>query len=222
MILKVENLSIQLRNNTIVKDISFSVERGEAVALLGPIGSGKTTLIRSILRFVKPSSGTITVDGKAFYIPANTSIYPTTTGIHLCHLSSCNPTHLQLLSRQWHIPTDKVLTHLSEGERKSLFWAVAMSTGATLILADEPWQGIDVERRMYIKQHITQWLTDNKSLLIASHELWEIEKTVDKVIFIKNGSIIKQGYLDELKADMHMTLEEMYTEICGVIKHEAV
>ncbi len=220
--LDVKNVWVKIGKREILKDVSFHVDKGSLTAFLGPIGSGKTTTIRTILKLLKPYKGTISLDGKAFYIPQNTLIYPSITGYNICYIAGSHANTFNKLCSIWKIPCNKPIHAISEGQRRLIFWAAALSSDADIILADEPWQGIDLPRVKALREYMIQWVSDGKSILMASHQIYEVEKIADTVIFINNGEIILQGNLEELKEHRGQTLEQMYMHLFGGEYYEAV
>ncbi|GEM_PF-1849929 len=213
--LNVNDIWVKLGKKNILKGISFQVNSSSLCAMLGPIGSGKTTTIRTILRLIKPYKGTISLDGKAFYIPQTTLIYPSITGHNICYIAGCQEDTFNKLCNIWEIPCSIPIHNISEGQRRLIFWAAALSSDADIILADEPWQGIDLPRIKALREHMIQWVSDGKSILMASHQIYEVEKIADTVIFINDGEIVLQGNMEDLKEHRSQTLEQIYMDLFG-------
>ena len=217
-ILLVENITKSINKKSIVKDISFSIDKGEILGFLGPNGAGKSTTLRMIVGLSKPTSGKIEICGHSItenYIKAMSNIgsiiegpdlYNYMSGIdNLKMLASMNNgigekdinNIVELVELQNRI-NDKVNTY-SLGMKQRLGLAQALINNPKLLILDEPTNGLDPsginEFRNIVKNLAKE---KNISVLVSSHLMSEIELMCDKVSIIKNGTIVKNGRVKEL------------------------
>ena len=199
-----------------VDDLSFAVEPGRITGFLGPNGAGKTTTLRMLLGLVHPTSGTATIDGAAYRDLADplgtvgaaleaTSFHPGRTGRD----------HLRVLAAAARIPDTRVdemlaLTGIpafarrragaySMGMRQRLGLAAALLGDPRVLILDEPANGLDPEGIRWLRGFLRHLSADQgKTILVSSHLLQEVEQTVDDVVIIANGVLVRQGTMAEL------------------------
>ncbi len=205
----VKNIHVKIGRKKILQDISFEVHPGMVVAILGPMGSGKTTLLRTLVGLIPPYKGQVKRSVIPFYIPAQ-RIIPPASPYTLCDFVSCSYDKLKILCRKWNIDPHRRIHTLSEGEWKMAMWAVALASQRPIIVADEPWQGMDMEGREMVRNQIIDWIFTGNSLVLASHLLWEVERIADYIVLLNNGKITLSGELDNLKTLYKGNLEIIY------------
>lgn len=209
-ILKLENVTKQIRGKTIIEGLSFEIPRGEIFGFLGPNGAGKTTTIRMIVGLMSITEGNIWIEGvnvKTDFeqamnhvgaIVENPEFYKFMSGYrNLLHFSRMVPgitshrimevVHLVGLQNRIH---DKVKTY-SLGMRQRLGVAQALLHKPSLLILDEPTNGLDPagirELRDYLRELVRE---ENISVLVSSHLLSEMELMCDRVAIIQNGKLV--------------------------------
>ncbi|MGL5755502.1 MAG: ABC transporter ATP-binding protein [Paraclostridium sp.] len=205
-IIKISNLQKQYNNNTVLKNISFEIEKGTIFALLGTNGAGKTTTLECMEGIRKFSSDQISINGKI--------------GVQL--QSSSLPEHikcieaLNLFAKWNHTSIDMNLAYrlglknilnkqykeISTGQKRRLHLALAMTGNPDIIFLDEPTAGLDVEGRVSLHKEISKLKSEGKTIVIASHDMAEVESLCDKLIILNNGEIAFNGNMNELKSNM--------------------
>ncbi len=219
---EVNKLDVRVNGKLIIRDISFYLSPGNCLSIIGPVGAGKTTLLRTIAGLIKPISGIIFKPKNYFYIPQNTLIYPSFSAIGICKFIQCDIEHMKVLANEWNVPLDRKLTELSEGTRRAIFWILASLSNPQLIIADEPWQGTDLWLRELIRNEMINLLSQDKIIILASHELWEIEKICSHIMILHRGTAVMFEELDILKETKRQNLESIYLEVIGGEKDENV
>ena len=204
-----KNIHVKIGRKKILQDISFEVHPGMALAILGPMGSGKTTLLRTLAGLIHPYKGQVKRSVIPFYIPSH-RIVPPASPYTLCDFVSCSREKLKRFCMKWQIDPHRRIHTLSEGEWKLAMWAVALASPHPIIVADEPWQGMDMEGREMLRKHLIDWVFDGNSLILASHLLWEVERIADQIIVLNKGKVITGGELDTLKTQYKGNLETIY------------
>jgi ABC-2 type transport system ATP-binding protein len=198
-----------------VDNLSFTVEPGTVTGFLGPNGAGKTTTLRCLLGLVTPNAGGSTIGGR----PYSELHTPATTVGALLEASSFHPartarSHLRVYCTVSGLPTrraDEVLDLVgltgaanrkvkgfSMGMRQRLGLAAALLGDPQVLILDEPANGLDPEGIVWLRQFLRQLAGQGRTILVSSHVLSEVEQTVDSIVIINNGRLVRQGTLAEL------------------------
>jgi len=203
-----------------VKQISFSIGKGEVVALLGPNGAGKTTTMRMLTGFYEPTAGTATVGGhdvqtdrKAVqsligYLPESASSYPDMLVSEFLHFIaesrnlSAEATERGIdkavkvtdLTKYLYSP----IMHLSKGYKQRVGLAAALLHDPQVLILDEPTSGLDPNQINEIRQLIRD-LSKEKTIILSTHILKEVEDTCERAIIIADGRIVLDEKLDKIQ-----------------------
>ena len=214
---------------TAVDHVNMRLDDGKVYAMLGPNGSGKTTLMKMIAGLIKPTSGTITMDGNMLdtqskahiaYMPTESYFYPYMTIKDIVafykdfYKDFSEPVFYDLLARMGLQFSDKV-KNMSTGMLAKLKIAVALSRDAGLIMLDEPLNGIDILAREVIINAIIANAGGNRTIVISSHLVDELENIVNGALFMKNGQLVLAGDADKLRDANRKSLVELYKEVYG-------
>ncbi|MCT8139263.1 ABC transporter ATP-binding protein [Anaerobacillus sp. CMMVII] len=227
-ILEVINLSKTLGKATIIDDVSFQLKRGEIKGLLGPNGSGKTTMLKLIVGLLKPTKGRVSIGGydiqadyekaigKLGAVVENPELYEylsgydnlqqyrrMTPGVSEARLEEV----VELLGMSDYID-DKVATY-SLGMLQRLGLAQALLHQPDILLLDEPTNGLDPSGIQDLRKHLKLLSNQGIAILISSHILAEIEMICDSILMIDQGEIIAQGEIDQFREDEHQN--SLYT-----------
>lgn len=218
-ILEAKGLSKTFRNRAAVKDLDLSVQRGQVYGLLGQNGAGKSTLIRMLLGLIFPDKGTITINGQEF-TPRSRQLLAHVGAIIerpdlYNYLSGWDNLRIfAALSRQ-NIPNarlyevlemvglsgrekDKVKTY-SLGMKQRLGIAVALIHNPDILILDEPTNGLDPQGIAEIRKLIQMLsMEQNKTILLSSHLLYEVEQMATHMLILHKGNKIKEGPVKEL------------------------
>ena len=203
MILKVENLSKIYRSGKGVKGVSFDIDNGEILSILGPNGAGKTTTIKCIVGLRKSDSGTIILNGSFSYLPEEKRLYRWAKVSQMIEITKDyvnidEEKVLKILS-DLKIPLSEKVANLSHGQLTSLYLALTLSQKADLYILDEPTWGLDPLSRSYILERIREIPFEGKAVLYTSHIVEDVEKTSDRVLIMKDGEILEEGRIDDIK-----------------------
>jgi ABC-2 type transport system ATP-binding protein len=207
-------------NDFILKVDHLSIEQGSIFGLLGPNGSGKTTLLKLLMGLVHPDQGNIRLLGQdvkdasllienTAYMPENKNLYENMTvaqmlGFARDSLLGWDNDKAQYLNDLFPLNPKKRISTLSYGERTLLYARLIFPKSATLLILDEPTRGLDPLMQNRMLTLIKEESIAGKTVLFSSHQLVEVEETADAVALVKNGSIVLQGNLDDLKADLFL------------------
>ena len=203
---------------TAVKNISFSIKKGEIVALLGPNGAGKTTTLECLEGILDATEGEILIDGlniktsqskirKIMGVQLQSSSLPPTMTVEECLDLFCSYNNVkpskELLKRfQLEELKKKYYGQLSVGQQRRVVLAIAVAHKPKLLILDEPTAGLDIVSRVELHKIIEELKNDDTSILLASHDMAEIEKLADKVVVLLKGEIAKEGTPEEISHSM--------------------
>ena len=214
----VDRLTKQFGQLTAVNDLSFTVEPGRITGFLGPNGAGKTTTLRMLLGLVRPSSGTATIGGKRYAdIPHPQRVVGSALEATNFHPGRSGRNHLRVLADTAGVGARRVDEMLelvgipaaarrraggySMGMRQRLGLAAALLGDPAVLLLDEPANGLDPEGIRWLRGFLRHLSSEGRTILVSSHMLQEVEQTVDDVVIIANGRLVKQGTMRELHGE---------------------
>ena len=213
---------------TALDGVSLTVEPGRIVGLLGPNGSGKTTLLKLACGLLTPTSGEILVCGQApgspashaqvSYLPERMAVPDWMTAKQLVHFYQDfygdfrQDVAWQMLSDLNIDPALRV-RELSKGTREMVQLILVMSRAAMLYLLDEPIGGVDPATRDYILSTIIANYNPEAAVVISTHLIADVEKLLDQVIFLKNGQLVLQSEVDQLREEKGMSVDALFREV---------
>lgn len=226
-LLQVSSLTKRYGNTTALNGISFELQSGHITGLLGPNGSGKTTLIKIICGLLQPTEGTVTVEGNPVGVESKKviSYLPDTT--YLGKAASVEGTirrfsdfyedfdaqrAYDMLAKLDIDPKSKLRT-LSKGTKEKVQLILVMSRRADLYILDEPIAGVDPAARDYILNTIISNYDENASILISTHLISDVENILDEVIFLKEGEIVRQSTVDDIRSTEGMSVDSLFREV---------
>ena len=221
MTIEIKNLSKQYNNILSVKNISFKINKGSIVGLLGPNGCGKTTTIGMMLGLIKPTSGTVFINGqnienennrtkilekvnfispyvelpKKLTVEENLKVYGKLYGVNnLQDKISDLMKQLNLFEFK-----KRKTGELSSGQKNRVSLAKALINEPEILFLDEPTVSLDPDVGDYIRTYIEGFASKKgTTILLASHNMDEVERLCNEVMMMKNGEIIDKGTCDSL------------------------
>ena len=235
--IEINNLNKKYNNVLAVKNINFKISKGSIVGLLGPNGCGKTTTIGMMLGLIKPTSGTVFVNGqnienenvrtkilekvnfispyvelpKRLTVEENLNVYGRMYGVN-----NLQDKILNLMKELNLLEFKKRKTgELSSGQKNRVSLAKALINDPEILLLDEPTASLDPDVGDYIRTYIENFATKKgATILLASHNMSEVERLCNEVMMMKNGNIIDKGTCKSL-IDKHgrKNLEETFLKI---------
>lgn len=203
----------------VLKGISFSVESGKAMGLLGRNGAGKTTTIRILMDVFHANSGTITLDGKPFdarktqigYLPEERGLYPKKTVmqqlVYLARLRGVNKKDAVAGAEKWlaRLGVDQyknaLLETLSKGNQQKVQLASTLVCDPQLVILDEPFSGLDPVNSQVLKDVIRELIEMGKLVIFSSHQMSYVEEFCDDIVIINDGEVVMEGDLLEIKRE---------------------
>lgn len=214
--IEVKNVSKKFGKTQALKNVSLSFGKGHCIALIGPNGCGKTTLIKSILGLVVPTNGDIFFNGKNInegcayrnnigYMP-QIGRYPENMSIEqvidtIKHLRQSNTQYDEELLNAFNLPAmaDKRMRTLSGGTTQKVSATLAFLFNPDVLILDEPTAGLDPVASEILKEKITKEKEKGKLILITSHLLSELDDLVSEIIFMQEGELVFHKSLEALQ-----------------------
>lgn len=221
-VIEIEKLVVAYdEDKPVLDDFNLGIEKGRMTAFVGPNGAGKSTLIKAILEFVKPITGSITINGKKYaqekkkiaYVPQRGSVdwdFPTTL-YDVVEMGSYG--RVGFLKR---VPkseknrvmeaiekvdmleyVDRQISQLSGGQQQRVFIARALVQDAEIYLLDEPFQGIDKKTEGSIVKILKGLKEEGKTVIVVHHDLQTVPEYFDEVVLI-NRKVIASGKVNEV------------------------
>lgn len=219
MRLEIKNLRKSFSGNEVLHGISFSVESGKALGLLGRNGAGKTTTIRILMDVFKGDSGEILLDGKPFiprnhqigYLPEERGLYPkkkvTEQIVYLATLRGISKKEAKENTKKWLTRLgiaeyeNRKLDTLSKGNQQKVQLAQTLVCNPNIIILDEPFSGLDPVNAQILKNVVSELIADNKIVIFSSHQMSYVEEFCEDIAIINKGNIALSGNLKDIKKE---------------------
>lgn len=227
------NLSKYYGHFAACRDVTFQIRRGEVVAFLGPNGAGKSTTMKLLTGYLAPSTGVARIAGhdmggdrlagaaKLGYLPENGPLYPDMTPRKLLEFfgdargmdRTTRDKRIDVVIDQCRLGAvvGKPIAKLSKGYRQRVGMAQALLHDPEVLILDEPTAGLDPNQIREVRDMIRR-LGENKTILLSTHIMQEVEAMCSRVIFINEGRLRFDGTPADLKSDGH-TLDEKFHEL---------
>lgn len=231
--LEIKDFSLIYPNGTVgAKNVNLTIESGDIFAFIGHNGAGKTTTIKSIVGINNFTSGDILIDGVSIkkepqkakkliaYVPDNPEVYKSLTGLQFINFIGeiYEVKKQDLIDRTTEYATklglidnlnDPISTY-SHGMCQKLVIISALIHSPKLLVLDEPFVGLDPLATYTLKTIMQEFVKNGGAIFFSTHVLEVAEKLCNKVAIIKNGQVIKNGTMDEIKQDK--SLENVFLE----------
>ena len=243
----IENLTKKYGEQKAVNDISFQLKSGEVLGFLGPNGAGKSTTMRIISCFIAPSSGVVYANGKSIFQS------PEEFKLKIGYLPENNPLYLDMFIHDYlafiaavqNVPRNKIesrvkeiisyvglsdekhkkIGELSKGYKQRVGLAQALIHDPEVLILDEPTSGLDPNQIIEIRELIKN-LGKEKTILLSTHILQEVEATCDRIIIINKGKIVADSTPQALQQEMQsgslitfqVETKEAINKVSGMIK----
>lgn len=236
MRLQTENLTKSFGEKQVLKGVSFAVESGRALGLLGRNGAGKTTTIRIIMQVFSPDSGKVLLDGtplhtdrvKIGYLPEERGLYPKKPILEqllyfgkLGGLSKKQAAARaeRLLARLGMAEyRDNRLDTLSKGNQQKIQLVATLITDPDIVILDEPFSGLDPVNAKLLKDLVKEMIAEGKLVLFSSHQMNYIEEFCNDIVILHDGKAVLSGDIGEIKRGFdRRTVEIVTTESNAVM-----
>ena len=223
-LLEIKDLTKSYDKKIALNNINIKIESGKIVGLLGQNGAGKTTLIKLINDLLTPDKGEILVNGKKVgieskkiiaYLPEKTYLNKQMKVVEVLEYfkdfyDDFDLEKAKKLLLDLNLDINQKLSTMSKGMQEKVQLVLVMSRNADLYILDEPLGGVDPATRDYILDTLLSNFKENASVIISTHLISDIERILDEIIFIKDGSVILQSDADSLRNKEHSSIDEIF------------
>ncbi len=234
-IISIKNFKMAFGNTTVIKDLNFTVKRGETFGFLGSNGSGKTTTIRALLGIYQPTGGTLHIDGKPYsvsgdvrlgYLPEERGLYKKESVIDVMTYfgelkgmprDDARTASLAFLDRVK--LSDKAhtrLDRLSGGQQQKVQLGITVMDDPELLILDEPTKGFDPVNRKLLMDIIEEHQAKGATVVMVTHQMEEVERLCDRIILLKDGKAYAYGSIAEVRKKFGgKTLDDIFLTVYG-------
>jgi len=217
MKLELKNIKKSFEEKEVLHGVSFSVESGKALGLLGRNGAGKTTTMRIIMDVFRANEGEVLLDGAKFkpdgsqvgYLPEERGLYPKKVVkeqmMYLAMLRGMTKKEAAKSTQKWlnrlqvSEYTDKKLETLSKGNQQKVQLAATLVGEPEIVILDEPFSGLDPVNSQILKDVITELISEGRIVIFSSHQMSYVEEFCEEIAIINHGDVVLAGNLDEIK-----------------------
>ena len=234
-IVSVEDFTMSFGQNKVIDNLSFEIKRGETFGLLGSNGSGRTTIIRSLLGVYNPSSGKLLVDGQPFsvdgpiklgYLPEERGLYKKEKVIDIMAYFGQLKGMSSEQARSWSLDylkrvelSDKANTRLdklSGGQQQKIQLGITIMADPELLILDEPTKGFDPVNRRLLMSIIEDHQKKGATVIYITHQMEEVERLCDRILLLKNGRAAAYGTVGEVRKRFDgKDLDSIFIQIYG-------
>ncbi|KZL92580.1 ABC transporter ATP-binding protein [Clostridium magnum] len=224
MFIEIENLNFKYKNSKIdtLKNISFSMEKGEILSILGESGGGKSTVLRLIAGLETPSAGRLVIDNKTIF-DSNTFILPEKRGVGMIfqdyalfpHMTVAENINFGLNNFSKKEKEERVVEmlelvnlqglgkryphELSGGQQQRIAIARALAPKLTVLLLDEPFSNLDAHLKAKIREELKVILNKTSiTAIFVTHDREDVKSIADKVVVLKEGVVVKSGKVENV------------------------
>ncbi len=213
--IQIENLDFWYKKGKpVFQKLSLSLKAGHVYGLLGRNGSGKSTLLKAIAGLARPASGKCTVNGISsidrpvsmladlYFLPEEVYVPHLTPAQFLRHTASFYLRfsmadfygHLRVLE----VDPAEVMTNLSFGQQKKVMIAFGLATNSSLLILDEPTNGLDIPSKVQFRKLIASGLDERRCVIISTHQVRDLDSLIDTILILDDHHIVVNKSTDDL------------------------
>lgn len=225
--IEVKNVNKKYGRKQVLKDISFTAEKGEITCLIGINGVGKTTIMKAIMALTPINSGEILMDGekitkesfeKITFIPDTITMLPQMKineafAFMADFYKSWNPQRAEELLQFFKLDPNERIANLSKGNTAKVNMLLGLSLDVDYLLMDEPFSGIDIFSREQIADVFTSHLIEERGVIITTHEISDIEHLIDKAVLMDDGAILREFSVEEVRENEGKSVVDVMREV---------
>jgi ABC-2 type transport system ATP-binding protein len=228
-VIRAEGLSKRYGDTLALDALDLNIEPGEVYGYLGPNGSGKTTTIRLLLGLHRPSGGRARLFGidawrdpvaahrRVAYVAGEPFLWPALTGAETFEFlarvrGGTDAAYRDILVERFRLDSNKKVRALSKGNRQKVQLIAAFASRAELLILDEPTSGLDPLMEVAFRQTVGEARERDQTIFLSSHILSEVEALCDRVGILREGRLIDEGTLEQLR---HLSAQTMDVTFAG-------
>jgi len=226
-LVRITNLTKKYQNKAALSNLNLALESGHIVGLLGPNGSGKTTLIKILTGAIKDFDGAVTICGKdvgpetkamVSYLPDSAYFSPWMSLLDMIELfkdfySDFDEHKCREMLKRLELNEKQKIKTMSKGMIEKFQLCLVMSRKARLYILDEPIGGVDPAARDYILDTILTNYNEDATIFMSTHLISDVERIFDTVIFLREGEIVLQGNIDNIRAEEEKSIDQLFREV---------
>lgn len=227
-IITVNNLSKSYGSHQVLKNISFSFEAGQIIGLLGPNGSGKTSLIKILTGLIHDYQGQVLIGGRKIgpetkarvaYLPEKTYLADWMRCIDAIDYMAdfypdFNKEKALKMMETFNLPLKQKTKTMSKGMQEKLQLLLVMCRNADLYVLDEPLGGVDPAARAFILDTIMKNHSEGSTILLSTHLIYDVEDIFNSVLMIGKGKVLVKAKTEDILASGR-TVEDLFKEVYG-------
>lgn len=236
--IEIQNITFRYssKNVPVFKNFCLQLEQNKVIGLLGENGTGKSTLLYLLMGLLRPSEGRILVDGfdirsrqhkalQQMYIVPEEFVLPQMRFAD--YVAAYRPFYpdfsddiMRRCMEEFHLPLDVRVDQLSMGDKKKVLMSFALATNVRYLLMDEPTNGLDVPSKKQFRKVIATTMTEERTLIIATHQLHDVESLLDHVLILQRSQLLLnesvealcEKYTFDVRSNEALTDDVLYTE----------
>lgn len=198
----------------VFQNFSLQLSENNIYGLLGKNGTGKSTLLYLIAGLLRPSHGTVSIDGilssarrpevlqDLFIVPEEFDMPPMSLDqyvrIHKPFYPNFSQEVLENCLKDFEMPTVMKLQSLSMGQKKKVFMSFALASGTRLLLMDEPTNGLDIPSKMQFRRVVANNMTDDRTLIISTHQVHDVESLLDHILILSQSQLLLDASVGDI------------------------
>lgn len=215
------------RKHKVLSEFSHELSGGGIYGLLGKNGTGKSTMLYLMTGLLRPQSGRVTVDGTnaalrdpamladMFIVPEEYNLPEVSLNQYVKAIAPLYPNFshevLKQCLKEFEMEDESLhLQHLSMGQKKKVYMSIALASGTRYLLMDEPTNGLDILSKSQFRKAVIAGMTPDKTVIISTHQVHDVERLVDHVVIISTGSVLLDTKLVETETPID--LEELFIQ----------
>lgn len=212
--IEITNLTFGYGKKNLFQNLNLSLKAGHIYGLLGKNGAGKSTLLKNIAGLVFPTAGTCKVNGYAsknrlpdflqelFFVPEDIFMpaisarqFADSTGHFYPNFDNMQ---FNKILAEFNVPDNKPLTQLSFGQQKKVVIAFGISTNTSLLIMDEPTNGLDIPSKAEFRRIIASTLTEDRCVIISTHQVRDLDNLIDSILILHDQQIVVNTSMDAI------------------------
>lgn len=225
-IISASNISKSYGKKVVLSNVSFSIEEGQIIGLLGPNGCGKTTLMKILTGLIKNCDGTVKIDGEFIsaqtkaitaFLPDKSYLSPAIKAIDAVKMMSTFYSDFDKnkaldMANKFNLDMNQKIGTMSKGQQEKLNLILVMSRQAKLYILDEPLGGLDPASRSTILDLIMNNYAKNSTVMISTHLINDVERIFDRVLMVKDGELVVNTHVNDIRQH-GKSVEDLFKEM---------
>jgi len=222
--IRMQNVRFQYGKQPLFNHLDLEIEKGNIYGLLGMNGAGKTTLLKLISGQLFPAEGTTSVMGydptvrnpgmleELFHLPEEFLLPHMRAEEYLSTYSVFYPRFDHAAMHRYCMDFDldlsRKLNELSFGQKKKFLLSFGLATGTSLLILDEPTNGLDIPSKSQFRRTVASAMTEERTFIISTHQVRDMENLIDPIIIVHDGKVVMNRSLPSIAEDFTISLEK--------------